>query len=302
MDVEIDHILCTIDFSKFTTPVLQAGIDLAVRFEASLTIFHAVCQPQDSLYNDGVSGRDQSSRRQAAQAEKQIETLMSTSPVSWMPAVAIGEPVEELERLTEKSRIDLVVAASYGLSGFKRMFMGTVVERMARVLSHPMLIIRPTETDNGNLQKYRKIIVACDMCIEPDPVILMALTMAAENDTELFLFHANASPMNTDVVDSTDAPYQQVQQTMQASQAQKLVTGIPAWARDRYLFETVLRPGRPDEALADYITENQPDLIVVGVKKSRLKRLFIGSTTENTLRRAACTVLTVPLLAEGRPE
>ncbi len=142
------------------------------------------------------------------------------------------------------------------------MFLGTVVERMARVLSHPMLILRPTETDNGNLQKYRKIIVACDMCIDPDPVIPMALTMAAENDTEFFLFHANASPLNTDVVDPTDAPYQQVQQTMHASQAQKLVTGIPAWARDRYSFETVLRPGRPDEALADYITENQPDLIV----------------------------------------
>jgi len=301
MDVEIDHILCTIDFSEFTTPVLQAGIDLAVRFEASLTVFHTICQPRDPLYNDSVFGRDHSLRQQAARAEKRIETLMSTSPVSWMPAVAIGEPVEELERFTEKSRTDLVVAASYGLSGFKRMFLGTVVERMARVLSYPMLIIRPTETDIGNLQEYRKIIVACDMCIEPDPVIPMALTMAMKNDTEFFLFHANASPVNTDVVDPTDAPYQQVQQTMQASQAQKLLAGIPAWARDRYSFETVLRPGRPGEALAGYIAENQPDLIVIGVKNSRLRRLFIGSTTENTLRRAACTVLTVPLLASGKP-
>ena len=104
MDVEIDHILCTIDFSEFTTPVLQAGIDLAVRFKASLTVFHAICQPRDPLYNDSVSGRDQSLREQAARAEKQIETLMSTSPVSWTPAVAIGEPVEELERFTEKPK------------------------------------------------------------------------------------------------------------------------------------------------------------------------------------------------------
>ena len=301
MDVEIDHILCTIDFSEFTTPVLQAGINLAVRFKASLTVFHTICQPRDPLYNDSLSGRDQSLRVQAARAEKQIETLMATSPVGWTPAVTIGEPVDELERFTEKSRTDLVVAASYGFSGFKRMFLGTVVERMARVLPRPMLIIRPTESENVNLQEYQKIIVACDMGIEPDPVIPMALTMAAQNHTQFVLFHANASPLNTDAVDPTDAPYQQVQQTMQANQAQKLVAGIPAWARDRYSFETVLRPGRPDEALSGYIAENQPDLIVVGVKKSRLKRLFFGSTTENTLRHASCAVLTVPLFADGKP-
>ena len=127
------------------------------------------------------------------------------------------------------------------------MFLGTVVERMARVLSLPMLIIRPTETDNGNLQEYRKIIVACDMCIEPDPVITMALTMAAQNDTQFFLFHANASPLNTDVVDPTDAPYQQVQQTMQASQAKKLAAGYPClgpesvFVRNRFTTGTTRR-------------------------------------------------------------
>ncbi len=300
MDVKINHVLCSIDFSQFTTPVLQTGIHLATRFRASLIVFHAVYEPRDALYNDRGPERDQNQRRQVSRAKNKIEELMSSCLFPWEAMVTIGEPVEALKRISVKISNALVVAASYGLSGFKRMFLGTVVERMVRILPCPMLIIRPTETDCIDFQEYRKVLVACDMDTDPDPVVPMALTMAAEKNTEFYLFHANASPMNAKVVDPTKAPYQKIQQNLQASQAQKLLADIPAWARDRYHFKTILRAGRPDEALTEYMAENLPDLIVIGVKKSRLKRLLIGSTTEKILRRAACTILTVPLPATAK--
>ena len=76
----------------------------------------------------------------------------------------------------------------------------------------------------------------------------------------------------------------------------QMMAAIPAWAEDRFIFKTLLQPGPPDEVLADVAAKLAPDLIVVGVKRRRLKRFFIGSTTEYILRRAGCTVLTVPLV------
>lgn len=300
MGAEIKHILCSVDFSQFTDAVLQSGVALAKKHQTSFTVFHAVYQPRDPLYNDRGMVPEPSLRRQANQAEKRIVALMDDHPVPYQAIVSIGEPVEALKHVTETTQTDLVVAASYGLSGFKRLFLGTVVERMARMLTCPMLIIRPTKTDSVKLEKYRKILVACDLTTAPDPLIPKALLMAQSRNTDYYLFHANASPLDMDVVDPTNAPYQQIQEAVQTSRAQKLLAGIPAGAYDLYSFKTAMRPGPPVDALAEFLAENPVDLIVVGVKKGRLKRMFIGSTTEYAMRRAPCAVLTVPLPTQAR--
>ena len=99
----VDQVLCTIDFSKFTPYVLQAGISLATRLAASLTVFHAVYQPRDALYDGG----DQSLRKQAEQAKIRITERMVDTPLSWKTMVMIGEPVEQLAKVIKKKKIDL---------------------------------------------------------------------------------------------------------------------------------------------------------------------------------------------------
>jgi nucleotide-binding universal stress UspA family protein len=56
------------------------------------------------------------------------------------------------------------------------------------------------------------------------------------------------------------------------------------------------------DAIQSYCDDHDIDLVVMGTHgHSGLNRLFLGSTTERTLRSASIPVLAVPP-SEGRPE
>jgi nucleotide-binding universal stress UspA family protein len=63
--------------------------------------------------------------------------------------------------------------------------------------------------------------------------------------------------------------------------------------------ETLVREGVPAEELVKVATERQVDCIVLGYRgaalRHRLRRLLLGSTTAQVLRRAPCPILLVPL-------
>ena len=54
------------------------------------------------------------------QAKIRITERMVDTPLSWKTMVMIGEPGEQSAKVIKKKKIDLVVAASHGISDFKR--------------------------------------------------------------------------------------------------------------------------------------------------------------------------------------
>jgi nucleotide-binding universal stress UspA family protein len=57
--------------------------------------------------------------------------------------VAMGNPAEEIIRFIEKQKADLVIMASRGKSGFSRWEMGNIAEKVIRVATIPVLLIKP---------------------------------------------------------------------------------------------------------------------------------------------------------------
>jgi nucleotide-binding universal stress UspA family protein len=56
--------------------------------------------------------------------------------------VTHGEPTAEILRLAEQERADLLVIATHGRTGLKHFFLGSVVERVIRHASCPVLVVR----------------------------------------------------------------------------------------------------------------------------------------------------------------
>ena len=58
-----------------------------------------------------------------------------------------GEPFEEIVRAAEEEKVDLILIATNGHRGFKRMFMGSTAERVVRMATCPVMTIREGQTE-----------------------------------------------------------------------------------------------------------------------------------------------------------
>jgi nucleotide-binding universal stress UspA family protein len=178
------------------------------------------------------------------------------------------------------------------------LFIGTVVERMARNLTRPFLIICGSQlkaSKKQNAPTIKTIVVGCDFSRETKPATNYAVGLAREFNAGLHLFHSLESPINQAVVGQTRAPYGQVQQTLQERLYKRLARLVSKADTGLLLIETALAPGMPAEQLSTYAARQKADILVVGVRHHhKLEKLLVGSTTEGVLRHSPCPVLVVP--------
>lgn len=303
MKIKPGRILCATDFSEYSKNVLRFGKALAGKFDATLLVFHSVCFPR-SQYHGTILERSPDKERLIDKANVKVGEIMSEYAGRWKPIIAYGDPVEEAARAAEENKADLVVAASHEQSGLRRLLMGTVVERMARVIAKPLLVVQPGKKGSvvpPELDMSR-IVAACSVPVDASPVIGYALGFAEAFGSELHLFHAIESPMNEDLADSVGSSYGEMQEAMLKRMGDRILAFVPENAAEGIDLRTALRTGHPGEGLCAWAVENRAGLIVVGVRRrGPFEKIFVGSTTEAVLRRAPCPVLIIPeMTAEQR--
>jgi nucleotide-binding universal stress UspA family protein len=299
------RIVAAVDFTPSSLGAVDYGISLTQRFEAQFYLFHSLFGPQDALHNIDISRRPQSIARQTERTRNRMEELMVSSPVSWQPLICSGPPVETIAEEAERLQADLVLAAGQGLPLIQKLFLGRIVDPMARTLDCPMLIIRNgVSTSSGQASRvgFKRVLVATDVAHSTDsasdPVVACGACLARAYGAEVHLLQALERPLDETAVNPTGAPYSEVQEALFRHRIETLGAQIPPEVEDVCDVVTVVRPGPPGEVLKSYCREIQPDLIAVGVRpRGLLKKLVIGSTTEAVLHQRQAHVLTVPLVA-----
>jgi len=295
----IQSILCSIDLSDYSTQVLACGAEMAQHFNARLIIFYTIASDDNRLYGPDVLDRTGKLSRQAAQAHAHIKDRMAPYSIAWKPAVVSGNPVDQIRNVGLEHEVDLAIAASHGFSGIKRAVMGSVVERMARCLPFPFLVLRSpgraSRPDWAGPVKFRRVVVGCNFSNQATVLVDMAVKLGSVYGSTVHLLHAVETPLNEKVVEPTGGPYTQVQDDLLEALKKQLDGLVPREARSRCTLKPALIPGVPGEGLLTFAASVDADLIIVGVlHRSPLGKILIGSTTEAALRHAACPVLVVP--------
>ena len=296
MPMTIQAIVCAIDFSSFSPIVVRHGVAIARRAGVRLYLIHAVYDPQDGAHPTAVFERGGDLAHLTEDARQRIQALMADAAVDWEAVVRFGEPVEQTVAFVNSLPPCLVVSASHGVSGFRRFFIGTVVERMTRALNGPMLVVKPGEgEDHHRFNGFRSAVVSCDghgYWQRTAPLLPLLQSDAA---SRIHMVHAMEGPMEEVMTDSDAVSYGQVQQALQERLDRRLR------AQGRRLFphadqlSVAIAPGVPQEMVLRIAQERSSDVIVVGVRRSgKVSRWISGSTTETVLRRSPCSVLTVP--------
>ncbi len=296
MTLPFKHIACAIDFSKHTQPVLQWATGMARRFNARLTVLHVIHPQRDKYSGTALFERGGERDQLMREAAESIEALMAPFDIAWMSAVLTGDPVEEISAYARRQSIDLMVAASHGISGLKRLLMGTVIERMARMFNGPLLVLPGLRSSDSPALDFEKIVVACDLSPGSQTLIDHGTAFAREFKSRLYVLHTIEAPVQEQIVEPSAGPYGQVQDQLQNEIIRRLENMVGSSQPQGIAVAIEVQPGVAEEQLGDFIREQRVDLVVVGVRpQTRFEKMLIGSTTEMVLRRAACAVLTIPV-------
>ncbi|MCF8111951.1 MAG: universal stress protein [Desulfobacteraceae bacterium] len=298
MKTKIHRILCATDFSDVSRIVVPYSIDLAAELNAELYVCHVIDLPTISVYGEAVFDPITQQQRFMDFARREIEKETQEAPVETTPLVTIGHTTEEITRLASDYDIDLVVAATHGRSGLKRLFLGSVTARLMRILSCPILVLRTIEElekPHRQTIPFKKILVGCDFSKDSDAALVRSLNIAQEFESELHLVHVVEPAAYKGHHKFSVEPGEALPEELRDVISEKLSSTVPEDARNWCKgIKTDILEGKPHAELVRYADTHDIDLIAIGVRgQGMVESLFVGSTTDRVVRRAPCPVLSV---------
>jgi nucleotide-binding universal stress UspA family protein len=141
---EFKHILVAVDFGESSVGALDVGIDLALKFDAALTLVHTYEIPSFAYPNaaflvvDLVTPIEEAAREQL---EKTLATVRARIPRA-KAVLRKGMAGAEILALIDEIHPDLVVTGTHGRRGISRTLLGSVAEKVVRHSPVPVLTVR----------------------------------------------------------------------------------------------------------------------------------------------------------------
>ena len=298
MRANFKNIICLTDLSEFSNQTVAYGIALAKEFDARLFLCHVVDIPSMALYAEAQLDPIEQQNQIIGHAENTLGDLAEGAEVDWQPLITVGPTVSEINRLVEERGIDLAISASHGRSGLKRLVLGSVTEELVRTLKCPILVIRgPEQTSEEPVPvefRLKKIVVGCDFSDDSTLAFRYGLSLAQEFEAELHLVHVLEPTAYRNLFKTVNDAEKGYRNELKELLTRKLENMMPEDAQAWCSPVNALLEGRADEKLVEYASENQIDMIVLGVRGHGLvETLFVGSTTDRVARQAPCPVLAV---------
>ena len=145
--MKFKKILCPTDFSEPAYAALQVAAGLARDYASELWVLNVV-EPipavpvmdtlpmnflQDYLKETEILSR----KRLAELLGKKVFADLKARPVT-----LIGQPAVQIVDLADRKKVDLLVLATHGQSGWRRLVFGSVAQRVISLTSKPVLLIR----------------------------------------------------------------------------------------------------------------------------------------------------------------
>lgn len=235
--------------------------------------------------------------KQAAKALEEPVRFLETQGIQAHQSVLVGKPAISISRHVQSGGFDLVIKTARPEETPQSFWYGTLADRLMRICTCPVWIVR-----SDRKKPLERIIVAIDpdesdeqQCRVNEQIVLTGAALADRFRAQIKIVHAWSA-----------YGVSMLQKRMPPDQLQRYVADCEAAARDR--IERCLAPleekladagvqllrGRPPEAIAQYVAEQDADLIVIGTAgRSGVAGYLIGNTAEKLLRRIRTSLVVV---------
>ena len=146
-------ILSPIDFSDSSLEALDVAGDIATRYGSAVVLVHVVPfipkLPGDvSIFHEGdyerglIGDAEQRLRGLAAKLKEKGITARTTVGLA-------NDAAMEILRTAEHEHADLIVIATHGMTGWRRLAFGSVTDKVVRTAECPVLVLRKSASANA---------------------------------------------------------------------------------------------------------------------------------------------------------
>jgi nucleotide-binding universal stress UspA family protein len=292
--IQINKILCPVDFFPASEFAAMYAGGLAQAFDAKLKLLHVISPMVPTAYEyplnmaDVVAGMEEASARELDKLVKKFKT----PDLDIDTDVRTGEIVRTIKSVVTDYKPDLIAMGTHGRKSLGRWFLGSTTERLLRQSPVPLLTI---STRKGRIAgaAFRRILVTTDFSEGTTDALKYAFSLAQENQARMTLLH---------VMQETG---QGRDKEVVCQLREELENLVPNGVRDWCTVETRLDWGAPPyRRILDMVAKEEIDLLVMNIHgKGMFERAILGSNAERVVRGASCPVLLVPPLkiAKAKP-
>jgi nucleotide-binding universal stress UspA family protein len=296
-----NRILVPIDFSRPSLKAISYAVAISRQLGADVHLLHVTDvtqQPPRTLLTLPLVPQSQWNRRFMKRLQALAKKYRTDGKVSALEP-RTGTAYEEICAVAREFKADLIVIATHGYTGFKRMLLGSTAERVVQHSPCPVLVVRHhfSRWNGADLRtrtgfELRKILVPTDFSECSLVAFEYGLQLARDFNAELRLVHVinpHAYPFGDKYV-ALD-PLQLRRETEYAEQKQ--MRSMAARAKTRYSVRVI--HGAPAVEICNAANADA-DLIVISTHgRTGLGHLLIGSVAEHVVRHAHCPVLVIPV-------
>jgi nucleotide-binding universal stress UspA family protein len=291
--VQIERILCPIDFSESSVMAYDYAQSLAWHYKATLFLQHVF----DSLtpyypYHAFPDAYNEICRDLRAHAMQQLQEFAKEH--SWrgiLPQCSVNDGVvtDLILGFAEAQAVNLIVMGTHGLRGVDHLTLGSVTEKVLRKARCSVLAVRKSAHDSvtpeegADLLQLHRILYCTDFSDNSDQAWDQAISLATEYNAELTVLHVlEEVSSSADIGNET------------AKVIERLEKQIPPEARKNGMTKAAVRIGKAYQQIIEFAVESQTDLIITGVRgRHALDLAVFGSTTYRVVQLGPCPVLVV---------
>jgi nucleotide-binding universal stress UspA family protein len=200
--------------------------------------------------------------------------------------VRFGDISGEILNAVEEQKANLLVAATHGRRGFQHWLIGSVCERLLRMVHIPILTIGRVKKFTG-LPNIQRVLIGVDFSDGCAEAVSYGLSLAQQSQANVTLLHVANFAMG----DLTE----QYKESLMKGLPREMEKLIPARAKPWCQVTTRVEFGIPYRVILKMAERQKTDIIVLGTHgKSLLDRALVGSNAERVVRGASCPVLAIP--------
>jgi nucleotide-binding universal stress UspA family protein len=292
----VNTIIVPLDGSELSERALGLGLAFAQAYDARLALVHVLEEP---IALDLLPSLVIPDRNEAEAYLRRLANDLSTE-IDITTHVLRGDPVDTLLDLTEDNPESILVMSTHGRSGLGRLMLGSVADKVVRGATVPVALVR------GSGMSYRHgiqtLLVPLDMTSFSETALPLAVDLALRASASIGLVSV-CEPYWVSPYAAAPREMASVNEARASDIERECLTSGRAYldrvANDvraegvRAVWE--VRFGKPADEILRAAETTEASLIVMATHdRSGLRRLALGSVTNEVLHRGTIPILTIP--------
>jgi nucleotide-binding universal stress UspA family protein len=283
-----ENILLATDFSPSSQSALLHSLGIARRYHARVIMAHVVNPAGTKLLGRDAVERAVNDAWRDAHSEMTNQLIAGRlEGIENQVVVAQGEVWEELSKLMEKFKADLLVTGTRGRTGVWKLLLGSTAEKIFRNSRIPVLTIGPRIAGGIPPESGpNRVLFSTGFAPHSLQAGKYAFSIARQQQAKLAILH---------VAKDFPEDSQPMRAQLERDSRHRLESLIPVNAGLESPPEIFVDFGNPAEAILKTADHWTPDLIVLGLRRLEEEsgKRATWATAYNVVCNAKCPVLTV---------